>query len=83
MCHRTQHRGNDQLVFSLATRLPYRHRGIAQALLSGWACAGLQNSGRSLMINADEEGRPAALYRRMGFIDEVYWYQKYELTALS
>lgn len=32
------------------------------------------------MINATDGGRPAELYRRMGFVDEVYWYQAYELA---
>lgn len=72
--------GRDQLVFNLGTRLPYRHRGIAQAMLSRWAAAGTASGCRSLIINCHEGGRPAALYRRLGFTDEIYWYQKYELT---
>jgi hypothetical protein len=31
------------------------------------------------MINADHLGAPEALYKRIGFVDEVYWYQGYEL----
>jgi GNAT superfamily N-acetyltransferase len=71
--------GPDQLVFILGTRLPYRHQGIAQAMLARWAAAGMASNCRSLMINATEGGRPAELYRRLGFVDEVYWYQTYEL----
>ncbi len=69
--------GSDDLVFILGTRVPYRHRGIAQGLLARWAAAAA--GGRSLIINATDGGAPAALYRRLGFTDEVYWYGKYEL----
>jgi ribosomal protein S18 acetylase RimI-like enzyme len=71
--------GLDQLVFNLGTRVPYRHRGIAQAMLARWVAAGQASGCRSLMINATDGGRPAELYRRLGFIDEIYWYQSYEL----
>jgi GNAT superfamily N-acetyltransferase len=71
----------DQLVFNLGTRVPYRHRGIAQAMLARWAAAGRALGCRSLIINADDGGRPEALYRRLGFVDEIYWYRKYELAA--
>jgi hypothetical protein len=71
--------GEDNLVFILGTRLPYRHRGIAQALLARWATAPAGR--RSLMINAIEGGAPEALYRRLGFTDEVFWYSKYEYRS--
>jgi hypothetical protein len=74
------YRGRDQLVFNLATLVPYRHRGIAQAMLTRWVEAGTASDCRSLIINAIEGGRPAGLYRRMGFVDEIYWYQRYELA---
>jgi GNAT superfamily N-acetyltransferase len=70
--------GADQLVFILGTRLPYRHAGIAQAMLGHWARAAAADGCRSLIINAHEGGRPAELYRRMGFTDEIYWYRKYD-----
>ena len=65
-------------MFILVTRVPYRHQGIAQAMLGRWARAGVAAGCRSLIINAQDGGRPAALYRRLGFVDEAYWYQKYE-----
>jgi GNAT superfamily N-acetyltransferase len=68
--------GDDDLVFILGTRLPYRHRGIAQAMLARWAAAA--DGRRSLMINAADGDPPEALYRRLGFTDEVFWYSKYE-----
>ena len=74
------YRGRDQLVFNLATRVPYRHRGIAQAMLTRWVEAGTARGSRSLIINAAEGGRPAELYRKMGFVDEIHWYQTYEFA---
>jgi GNAT superfamily N-acetyltransferase len=70
--------GADDLVFILGTRTPYRHRGIAQSMLARWAAAAAGR--RSMIINATEGGAPAALYRRLGFTDEVYWYSRYELS---
>ena len=70
--------GADQLVFNLGTRLPYRHQKIAQRLLRRWADEGARQGCRSLLINADDGGRPEALYRRLGFSDEVYWCARYE-----
>jgi GNAT superfamily N-acetyltransferase len=75
------YRGRDQLAFNLGTRVPYRHRGIAQAMLARWADAGMASGCRSLIINAVDGGRPAELYRRMGFTDEIYWCQRYELAG--
>jgi hypothetical protein len=72
--------GWDQLVFNLATRTPYRHRRIARSLLARWVAAGASHT-RSLIINADDPGRPAELYRQLGFDDEVYWYRRYEFGA--
>lgn len=74
------YRGHDQLVFNLGTRVPFRHRGIAQAMLAHWVDAGMAGGCRSLIINATDGEAPAALYRRIGFTDEIYWYRKYELS---
>lgn len=68
----------DQMVFLLATRVPFRHRGVAQSLLGRWTERVMNEGARSLLINCDEHGRPAALYRRMGFVDEVYWHRRYQ-----
>ncbi len=70
--------GRDQLVFNLGTRVPFRRRHIARALLSFFAEEGRRHGCRSLMINAEEGGRPEALYRRLGFTDEIYWCRRYE-----
>ncbi|MHB1597049.1 MAG: GNAT family N-acetyltransferase [Streptosporangiaceae bacterium] len=71
--------GTDDLVFILGTRTPYRHRGIARAMLARWASAAAGCG--SLIINAADGGSPAALYRRLGFTDEVYWHSKYHLQG--
>ncbi len=70
--------GQDQLVFNLGTRVPFRHRAIAQSVLARWAAACEAAACRSAIINAHVGGRPEALYRRIGFVDEVYWYQTYQ-----
>jgi hypothetical protein len=73
--------GTDQMVFLLATRLPYRHRGIAQSLLAGWSEEEPATTVRSRLINCDDGGRPADLYRRLGFTDEVWWYRRFPLVG--
>jgi len=70
---------NDAFIFDLATRVPYRRRGIATALLRHVLEVEYRAGARSVVINADEDGRPAQLYRRLGFTDEVYWRRQYRL----
>ena len=63
------HDEDERFVFLLATRVPYRHRGIARALLEhvrGGA------DPRPTLINCTEGGRPEALYRSLGFTDVVH-----------
>jgi GNAT superfamily N-acetyltransferase len=69
--------GQDQMVFNLATRLPFRHRGIAQSMLARWTKEGDEQHIRSHLINCNDGGPADALYRRLGFTDEVYWYRRY------
>lgn len=71
--------GVHRLVFNLGTRLCFRHRGVAQEMLGRFAAAGERDGCRSLMINAIEGERPEELYRRIGFTDEIYWYQSYRI----
>jgi GNAT superfamily N-acetyltransferase len=73
--------GGDQMVFSLATRLPFRHRGIAQTMLARWSREGDDQSVRSRLINCDDGGPADALYRRLGFVDEVYWHRRYRASS--
>jgi GNAT superfamily N-acetyltransferase len=67
----------DALIFQLATRVGYRRRGIATALLATIVREELSNGARSVVINSDEDGEPIKLYRRLGFTDEVYWRRPY------
>jgi ribosomal protein S18 acetylase RimI-like enzyme len=70
--------GENRFVHHLATRVPFRRRGIATRLL--WeVLAGARERGcRSTIINAAENGRPVGLYRSLGFTDEVYWRREYK-----
>lgn len=65
--------GDDRFVFVLGTRIPFRHLGIGRALLAHVVHDPGASGCRSILINADEGGRPEALYRRLGFTDEVHW----------
>jgi ribosomal protein S18 acetylase RimI-like enzyme len=71
--------GEDRHIFLLATRVPFRKRGIGRYLL----CAALRDAyargARSVIISADPDDTPVQLYRRLGFTDEVYWRDRYEL----
>ena len=69
--------GEDRFVHHLATRVPFRRRGIASRLLTE-VLAGARDRGcRSTIINAAENGRPEGLYRSLGFTDEIYWRREY------
>lgn len=72
--------GQDQMVFTLATRLPFRHGGIARTMLARWSEEGRDQPIRSHLINCDDDGPADALYRRLGFTDEIYWYRRYRLV---
>ena len=65
--------GDDRFVFVLGTRVPFRHQRIGRALLAHVVHEADGSDRRSVLINADEGGRPEALYRRLGFTDEVHW----------
>lgn len=71
--------GNDRAAYLLGTRVSFRRRGVAQTLLARWVRDGLTAGCRSHLINATVGGGPAAMYRRLGFVDVVHWYQRYDL----
>lgn len=73
--------GDDVFVFQLATRVPFRKRGIAQFLLFHVLRDAYGHGCRSVIINADPDDTPIQLYRRLGFTDEVYWRRRYLLFA--
>ncbi len=70
--------GEDRFVHHLATRVPFRRRGIASRLLSEILAGARERGCRSTIINAAENGRPVGLYRSLGFTDEVYWRREYK-----
>lgn len=71
--------GDDRLVFNLATRTPFRMKGIAMHLLCGVVADSYDQGCRSVIINTDPSDTPIRWYRRLGFTDEVYWRRSYRL----
>ena len=69
--------GTDRLIFNLATRVPFRMRGIAKLLLHRTLADSRDRGCRSVIINTNPEDTPITWYRRIGFTDEVYWRQTY------
>jgi ribosomal protein S18 acetylase RimI-like enzyme len=69
--------GNDRFIFNLATRTPFRMRGIARQLLCRVLADSYDQGCRSVIINTDPGDTPVQWYRRLGFIDEVYWRRRY------
>jgi ribosomal protein S18 acetylase RimI-like enzyme len=69
--------GDDRLIFNLATRTPFRMKGIAMHLLSGVVADSYDRGCRSVIINTDPSDTPIRWYRRLGFTDEVYWRRSY------
>lgn len=72
---------SDLFIYNLATRVPYRHRGIARWLLSDFLAQSYARGCRSVIINADTADTPIQLYRRLGFTDEIYWRGRYDLPV--
>jgi ribosomal protein S18 acetylase RimI-like enzyme len=75
--------GDDRFIFVLGTRVPYRHLRIGRALLARVVHDPAASACRSVLINADEGGRPEALYRTLGFTDEVHWRQGWTRPVVS
>jgi hypothetical protein len=71
--------GDDRLIFNLATRMPFRMKGIAMHLLSGVIADSYDRGCRSVIINTDPSDTPIRWYRRLGFSDEVYWRRSYRI----
>lgn len=69
--------GTDRLIFNLATRTPFRMRGLARHLLCRVIAESYDQGGRSIIINTDPDDTPIQWYRRLGFTDEVYWRRNY------
>jgi ribosomal protein S18 acetylase RimI-like enzyme len=71
--------GSDRLIFNLATRTPFRMRGIARHLLCQVVADSYDQGCRSVVINTDPDDTPVQWYRRLGFTDEVYWRRSYRI----
>ena len=69
--------GADRLIFNLATRVPFRMKGIAKLLLDFALVDSRAQSCRSVIINTNPDDTPIKWYRRIGFSDEVYWRRSY------
>jgi ribosomal protein S18 acetylase RimI-like enzyme len=65
--------GSDRLIFNLATRTPFRMRGVARHLLCQVVADSYEQGCSSVVINTDPSDTPIKWYRRIGFTDEVYW----------
>ena len=74
--------GEDRFIHHLATRVPFRSRGIASRLLSEVLAGARERGCRSTIINAAENGRPVRLYRSLGFTDEIYWRREYRQSRV-
>ncbi len=73
--------GRDRFIFQLATRLPFRGRGIATALLCRILADAYARGCASVVINTGPNGLAIPLYRRLGFVDEVCRQQRYEFPG--
>jgi ribosomal protein S18 acetylase RimI-like enzyme len=69
--------GSDRLIFNLATRTPFRMKGIARQLLCQVIADSCDQGCRSVIINTDPADTPIQWYNRLGFTDEVYWRRGY------
>jgi len=74
------YQGEDRVVFSLGTRVPFRNRGIARLMLTRLLAQSREAGTRAVIISADENDTPVRLYKRLGFTDELYWRATYELV---
>ncbi len=75
--------GTDRYIFHLATRVPFRNRGIARQLLSHLIEDTYALDRRSLLIATDPADSPVLFYRRMGFVDAIYWMGSWILDGSS
>jgi ribosomal protein S18 acetylase RimI-like enzyme len=69
--------GRDRLIFNLATRMPFRMRGVARHLLCEVVADSYDQGCCSVVINTDPSDTPIQWYRRLGFTDEVCWRRNY------
>jgi GNAT superfamily N-acetyltransferase len=75
--------GDHRLIFHLATRLPFRQRGIARHLLAHEIASSRTDGCGSITIFTDPSDGPVPFYRRMGFDAEVYWQARYVFEPVA
>ena len=75
--------GPDRYIFNLATRTPFRNQGIARQLLARVIADTYAQGKRSLLIATDPADTPLQFYRRMGFVDAIYWMGTWILDGTS
>ncbi|MCD6404207.1 MAG: GNAT family N-acetyltransferase [Planctomycetes bacterium] len=68
---------SDRFISQVATRVPFRRRGVAKGLLSRVIRDAYERGCRSLVISTDPADTPIHIYRRLGFTDELYWRMGY------
>ncbi|HKX16703.1 MAG TPA: GNAT family N-acetyltransferase [bacterium] len=73
--------GRDRFIFQLATRVPFRGRRIATAVLCRILTDADAQGCASVVINTDPDGLAIHLYRRLGFVDEVCRQQRYTFNG--
>lgn len=69
--------GSGRFIAQLATRVRFRHSGVAGSLIGSVIRDAYQLGCRSVVISADPADTPVHFYRRLGFNDEVYWRHGY------
>lgn len=69
------------LIYSLATRVPFRNRGIAQLLIRKVILDSLNKGCKTVVINVDSQNPAVRLYKKLGFTDEVL--RRHEYTWKS
>jgi ribosomal protein S18 acetylase RimI-like enzyme len=70
--------GGDVWILYLATRMPFRGRGIGRRLLSQCLVDSYDRGCRSVMINVETHNtRAIRLYLHLGFRDQIHWRRRY------
>ena len=75
--------GTDRLIFNLATRTPFRMKGIARQLLCQVLADSYDQNCRSIIINTNPTDTPIQWYTRLNFTDEIYWRRAYIFDPVS
>jgi ribosomal protein S18 acetylase RimI-like enzyme len=73
---------DDVWILLLATRLPFRRRGIGRTLLCQSVTGGYARGCRSVMLNVQtDNAKGIRLYQQLGFQDPIIWRRRYLLRT--